>query len=500
MIEHMYDHIMSTKPLASARQPVVLDGLEAATAEINVIAGHRNALDGRLVDIAVWLLDDDAWKGTGLRKPEQFLAFRCGLSPASARRYVQVAERADELPESIDALRRGELCLDQLMPIVRRVPGWADSQVLKLSKKLTVGQINAVINKYNFEKSGPPDDNPEPNTSASPGTEDDDLDEASLIATIDAARTGEPAPDEPTGDRNRTLVPKDRCWMGVGDDGRWRLHIETTAELGMAIGAAVDEARDRAFRESGNMISDAEALADIATRSLAATNDPGRRDRYRVNIHIETNGRATDHLGTPLPDVIAQHITCDGLISPVLLENGVPISVGRSQRIVPDRTRRVVLLRDAGCRVPGCGATHHLEVHHIVHWSDGGTTDTWNLVSLCAHHHRLHHAGQLGISGDADATDGLKITNAHGVDMNRDGPGPQPVTGPPPAPTGDYRPPLCERLDVDYVSFIHPERLALIAQQAREHAQRGRAERLATHERQRSRATERSTPKSVRLS
>ena len=101
------------------------------------------------------------------------------------------------------------------------------------------------------------------------------------------------------------------------------------------------------------------------------------------------------------------------MITPVLLHAGVPVSVGRSQHIVPDRTRRVVEHRDGGCRVPGCTARHFLEVHHIIHWDDDGPTDTWNLICLCPHHHRLHHQGKLGIVGNADTPGGVTFTDHH---------------------------------------------------------------------------------------
>ena len=70
----------------------------------------------------------------------------------------------------------------------------------------------------------------------------------------------------------------------------------------------------------------------------------------------------------------------------------MPFSIGRTQHIVPDRTRRIIQRRDRGCRVPGCDS-RFVEIHHIVHWNQGGPTDTWNLVSLCPRHHTLHHQG-----------------------------------------------------------------------------------------------------------
>jgi hypothetical protein len=34
------------------------------------------------------------------------------------------------------------------------------------------------------------------------------------------------------------------------------------------------------------------------------------------------------------------------------------------------------------------------QVHHIVHWVDGGATNQDNAVLLCGHHHRVLHRGE----------------------------------------------------------------------------------------------------------
>lgn len=470
----------------SNETPFAVSDTAELKAAINAAAGHRNALDGRLVDIAHWLLTHDTWQGEGLSRPEQFLAFRCGLTPSNARRYVAVARRIDELPESVAALRRGELSLDQLLPIVRKVPDWADSQVLSLAKRLTVGQINSMIDKYDFERSGPPESSTSEAVAVdSADAETTDSENTGATTTRDEGPAGVGGPTDGSSHEPvapRPAVPSDRSWFGVGDDGRWRLHVETTPELGMTIAQAIREQRDHAFHETGEFVSDAEALAGACQRSLDAVSAPARRERFRTNIHLDTDGRATDELGRNLPDAIRAHITCDGLLTPVFHENGQPISVGRTQRIVPERTRKIVLLRDGGCRIPGCGSTQHLEIHHIIHWSSDGPTDTWNLVALCGHHHRMHHHGRLGIVGNADVTAGLRITNVHGVDIADSGARPDPPSGSP--PSGNYRPPLGERLDMNWVSFIHPRRLRHIAEQAARHADRHRLdrERLRLHQ------------------
>ena len=141
------------------------------------------------------------------------------------------------------------------------------------------------------------------------------------------------------------------------------------------------------------------------------------------------------------------------------------MSVGRATRAVPSRTRIVVEERDRGCRVPGCARSRWLHVHHIRPWSEGGPTDTDNLVCLCAFHHRLHHRGGLGIEGDADDPDGLVFTDARGRPLAASG-RPSPPHGPPQAaarrlgiPTNPYDHPTGERLDDRWVCFNEPASL-----------------------------------------
>lgn len=58
-----------------------------------------------------------------------------------------------------------------------------------------------------------------------------------------------------------------------------------------------------------------------------------------------------------------------------------PADVGRRQRLVTPRLRRLVHERDRHCTFPDCTATTFLEVNHIVHWEHGGATDLSNLTS-----------------------------------------------------------------------------------------------------------------------
>lgn len=127
------------------------------------------------------------------------------------------------------------------------------------------------------------------------------------------------------------------------------------------------------------------AMADRCLGASAASRP--NRDRHLMIVHLrgDDDGRPHAHLhaAPPLPGSLRRLLGCEGRVRPLFEVCGVALSVGRAQRIVAERTR-------------------WLQVHHVTHWEDGGATDTANLLALCSKHHRLHHLGKLGITGDAD--------------------------------------------------------------------------------------------------
>ncbi|MDP8014969.1 HNH endonuclease signature motif containing protein [Prescottella equi] len=97
------------------------------------------------------------------------------------------------------------------------------------------------------------------------------------------------------------------------------------------------------------------------------------------------------HTG-PLSIATARRIACDCHLTPIVMDDGVPLNLGRTSRTVSKKQRRALIARDHGCAFPGCGAPPaHCEGHHIKHWADGGPTDLDNLVMLCRFHHQLLH-------------------------------------------------------------------------------------------------------------
>jgi hypothetical protein len=431
---------------------VDIDELDSS---LNQVAGHLNAQHALLVDLTTELLaHEDWWRGPGIHTPELYLAWRTGVSPERAGQLVQISRRVDDLPVCLEKLRRGELAVDQMAAIAKRAPWWTDEEIADIGSHMTVHQLRRTLGKYNFPAIPKPDDSDDNVDTPDPETET-----GNDPSGNDDAGSDDDAENEGKGGGNPDgceSAPSDRCWFNLGDDDRFRLSLNADAETGAIIENALVEARDALFRAGQTDVTWVDALRELAERSLDSIEDPARRDRYRINVHIDTDSEAVDANGWRLPDAIRRYITCDGLITPVFLANGVPVSVGRSQRIIPERTRRLVQLRDGGCGVHGCGQHQFIEIHHIIHWEDNGPTDTWNLISLCPHHHRLHHRGKLGITGNADEIDGVTFTNEHGRPIAQTGAKPEPPAGLPPPPKGTYEHPYGEPIQTRWFHLNVP--------------------------------------------
>jgi hypothetical protein len=398
-----------------------LADLEGAVAEV---CGVLNVAHARLVSLVADALATDAWHGWGIHSPAQWVAWQTGLSPARAAQVVHMASRAAELPVTMAAFASGRLAVDQVAVIARRVPAAYEAAACELATSATVTQLRGVVNAYPF-----------------------DGDDSAANANPDAAADSGPPSPEPE---------PERCAFHTDDEGRFHLHALGDAVGGATVEAALEEAKDALFKAGDHDASWWDALVEIAERSLAGVTPAGRRDHFRVHLHVDitdpaaTRARLTN--GVPVPMALRDWLSCDATVEPVWVRDNVPVGVGRASRTIPERTRRLVLHRDHGrCRVPGCTG-RRVEIHHVDHWSRHGPTETWNLLCVCARHHRLHHLGRLGITGNADRPETLVFTDANGRKL----PGCGTPTRPPPGsepPGGSYAHPTGERLRRHWITL-----------------------------------------------
>jgi hypothetical protein len=194
-------------------------------------------------------------------------------------------------------------------------------------------------------------------------------------------------------------------------DGSISGRFELDPAGGEKVQAAL-ESMVQADRPAGDLRTRAQQLGDAlvqwADTTLAAGGLPILRTvkpHVIVTIGIDDlvdpatgPGAAGMGFGATISAARARWLACDGNITRIVIgPEGQPLELGRSHRVVPAHLRRAVEQRDRHCVFAGCGApTYWCDVHHLVHWADGGHTDLDNSGLLCERHHtKVHHGFRI---------------------------------------------------------------------------------------------------------
>jgi hypothetical protein len=377
--------------------------------EFAELAGQRNAIDGRLVEIIAEIDGDELWGATGARSIAGLVAWKLGVSPATAQTMTTVAHRLEAFPRCAQGMREGRLSLDQVGVIAARGGEGSDEHYEQLARVATVNQLRTAVKLE-------PRPDPEPSAQPQP-------------RPVITKRTSEESTSW------RITLPHDEAAMF---DAALQSHLDAlVAEWKRDHG-------DNGARVSENAApfpSGYEAfvrLVEAGWDAEAARRPHGQHTTVVVHVDVEQRAGAL-HLGPALTDAERQYLSCDATYEVWFERHGDVIGAGRTTRQINRRLRRALEHRHPMCAVPGCGATRGLHAHHIRHWEDGGPTELANLVLVCPYHHRLHHRGLITITGPAD---NLAVADDDGRPLNA-GPLARPPNLPPPAvppcpgPTGE---------------------------------------------------------------
>ena len=183
------------------------------------------------------------------------------------------------------------------------------------------------------------------------------------------------------------------------DDGSVRIEAQLLPDEAARVWKAIELARRLADEE---MLDAASALVRIADAFLAHPQEERAQLVTELAIVLERDRMQDDPAaltarledGGHVPAETLRRVACDCAVRAVVTdEQGSPLDVGRRSRVIPERLRRALALRDRHCRFPGCTHRAWLDAHHVEHWLHGGPTDLANLVLLCPTHHRLVHEG-----------------------------------------------------------------------------------------------------------
>jgi hypothetical protein len=147
----------------------------------------------------------------------------------------------------------------------------------------------------------------------------------------------------------------------------------------------------------------AAALVEICRRAAShdAAASPWRTPTPQLMVHVDLNDLAsptgTGSLadGTPVSAEQLRRIGCEASVARLVTRGPSEVlDLGRGARLPSPALRRAVHARDQHCGFPGCTVPPEwCQVHHVIHWADGGETVITNLVLVCHHHHHLLHEG-----------------------------------------------------------------------------------------------------------
>lgn len=307
----------------------------------------------------------------------------CKMSGVAAGAAIRVGEQMPSLPESVAAVRDGEIGYAHLSLLARtsaavKEPGGADAfderPLLQQAREHSVGRFSHDCHHARH-------------AADAAGFLSDHL-------TAVEWRAFEMSP----------------CEGGVVLRGR--LDSVGAATLRSALeplakrqGAEDTRGRRRRF---------ADALVELGNHGLDSGELPsqaGQRPHVQVTTTLETLmgvcGAPAGEMqfSEPISIATVQRLACDSGVTRILLDSkSAIINVGRSKRVPSAPMRRALHARDQGCVWPGCERPPSwTAAHHIKHWArDDGLTELPNLGSLCYRHHELVHEGGWDLAWSED--------------------------------------------------------------------------------------------------
>nr|WP_130504190.1 HNH endonuclease signature motif containing protein [Blastococcus saxobsidens] len=319
----------------------------------------------------------------GHKTIKSWMSGHLNVSPATAARVTRAGRTLEQLPRWSEAACAGRVTPDQTAVVAR---------VATPARLAAAAELGVELHG---------DDGVDATLLACATGDHPETLPAVVARMLDWIDPDGPEPD-PTRRRELHLSPS------AGAEGGGTIHGRLDAAGYEKVATALT-----AYQQAGRAAEDdrshaqqmADALVQLAYNGLAAADTPMLRKHHaQVAATISAGdlldpdviaGAARLGSGQRVSNEVARQLACDSIITRVLFgPDGMPLNIGRSQRLVPAPIRKAADARDGGCTFAGCSApTWWCDAHHVQEWiADHGETSVANTALLCERHHtKVHH-------------------------------------------------------------------------------------------------------------
>jgi hypothetical protein len=351
--------------------------------EICEASAHAHATLAKVAKASARFDEIGGWCDGGIRSFQHWLTVNAGFDTHTSAELLRVGQALTKLPDIAEAFAGGELSFDKVRQITRVATRATEHIMLEIAQGASGDQLERICRALR------------------------------RIADANAPKRA-----------NEHLFLRG-LWTRWDDDGMLELKAKLTPEDAAVVQAALesitgsrpvpepaddgvkDPADDRwAARRVDALVAVCENVVAVGAPDLVKS---GASTQVVVHVDVgvltgeSSDGRCYVEGGSPLSAGAARRLGCDAEVVGVVETNGLPIDVGRKQRLVSDRQRLALHVRDRFCRFPGCSVpAQRTEAHHHEHWALGGETNLANLLLLCGFHHRRHHDGAYLIRKTVD--------------------------------------------------------------------------------------------------
>ncbi len=318
-------------------QAVQVEYRMALHRRLSARARQRVSLEAEEARDLVFAEEAGIWRDHGYVSMLEYMERELHYGPHAATERLRVANELFELPLLAEKFRNGEVPFSVVREVTRVAVPENEHEWLASTEGKTARQVERMVS--GLAKGAAPDDRPDPR-----------LERHRIVLEVDgehyakwlAYRTGL---DDERGERVDDNALVDSIAAPSGDGvGRPCLHAVTTCRV----------CKQSAFVAGG--------------------------------------------IEVPLTEAGRERLLCDSAeVGDLESERPAPLKPN-----IPSPTRRKVFIRDRfACVVPGCRSRRHLDLHHVIFRSRGGTHAMCNIVVICSAHHARAHEGLLVITGRA---------------------------------------------------------------------------------------------------